>query len=107
MRSLCAVGAWESRRWMGLGRHGRDRFGAGRRREAFLEPSVPIESERSSALFDAFSLREPGPTSLESALVGNLGLKLTCLCDQLLDGFLRRQDADKLPLGIHFLHVLR
>jgi hypothetical protein len=35
--------------------------------------SVPMESERGSSLsFDAFSSREPVPTSLENALAGEI-----------------------------------
>src|SRR5262245_53088453 len=75
MWSLCAVGAWESRRWMG-------------------QPWGP-EGLRWG--------RQPA----QAFLIGNLWLKLACLRDQLLDGFLRGQDADESPLGIHFLHVLR
>src|SRR5437773_8660187 len=42
-----------------------------------------------------------------SGLIGDFGLKLAGLRDQLLDRLFRRQNADEFAPGIHFFHVLR
>src|SRR5579863_2037139 len=51
------------------------------------------------------------PDLLRSAgrprLIGNLGLKLSRLGDQLLDRLLGRGHADEFALDVHFFHILR
>ena len=50
-------------------------------------------------------MRRPGPD--RRPLVGDLGLKLAGLRDQLLDRLFRGQDAHQFALGIDVFHVLR